>query len=257
MKQAVILLTFIFFAINAKADCASEGLYVWPSGQTLTQNPIILLDGYAHSQNVIEGLNKKFPIYLKSGSKKINLTVKEILKGEFYLTQAVMTVDEKLEAGKEYELFIDSLAEYESPLRKWNVKTKKYEGVTWTVVGDIDSTVPLWKTKPTEIKKTLIHYGCGPAINVHFNFKIEEKSEFLIKANVTNKKTQKTTSYYLEPNDSTIEIGHEMCSGAFIFENGEDYEVSFDILDASGNLTTWTGEKIAFTRPTEENSSEK
>ena len=44
-----------------------------------------------------------------------------------------------------------------------------------------------------------------------------------------------------------------MCSGAFDFEeNSNNYEVEFSFMDASGNLTSWTGERIKFTKPTKE-----
>ena len=254
MKQTSLILTFILLTVKAFADCAGTGIYFWPSGETIKQNPIIVIDGYAESQNVIVGLNKKYPIYLKAGVKKIKLTVKEILIGEFYLTQAVLTADHTLEAGKDYELFIDNLPEFERPLRKWNSRTKEYEKLKWTVVEGSDNISPTWTEKPTETKKTLVYYGCGPATFVHFNFRVEEQSGFLIKTTVTNQKTKKVTSYYLEPNDSNLHVGHGMCSGAFKFKGGDEFEISFDIMDASGNLTSWTEQKMFFTKPNDQNS---
>lgn len=256
MKQTILILVLILLTMNTFADCAGSGIYFWPSGQTIKQNSIIVIDGYAESQKVIIGLNKKYPIYLKSGNKKIKLSVKEILVGEFYLTQAVLTINEKLEAGKDYELFIDNLPDHKRSLRKWNTETREYEKVKWKVIEGIDTDKATWKTEPTETKKTLVYYGCGPATFVHFSFKIEDKSEYLIKTIVTNKKTNKTTSYYLEPSDTILKVGHGMCSGAFIFKDGDNYEVSFEIMDASGNLTTWSGKSLFFTKPNEENSNE-
>jgi hypothetical protein len=59
------------------------------------------------------------------------------------------------------------------------------------------------------------------------------------------------------PEDSiTIKIGHGMCLGAFLFENGDDYEISFDLMDASGNTTNWTDDKIEFTKPEEQTHEE-
>jgi len=254
MKQITLILTFIIWTVKAFADCDGVGIYFWPSGQTIKQNSIIVIDGYAESQNVIIGLNKKYPIYLKTGDKKVKLTVKEILVGEFYLTQAVLTVDETLEVGKNYEIFIDSLPEYERPLQKWNNKTRKYEHAIWTVIEGIDTIQPIWNVKPVETEKTLIHYGCGPEKYVHFKFKIDDESEFLIKATVTNRTTKKITSYYLETDGSSLLIGHGMCSGAFLFEEGNEYDILFNIMDASGNLTLWTDKKIIFTKPIDENN---
>lgn len=253
MKQTILILTFILCTGESFADCMDNGISFWPSGQTIMQNSLIVIDGFATSQKVIMGLNEKYPIYLKSGDKKIELIVKEILVGEFRLTQAVLTFDETLQAGQDYELFIDNLPESERALRKWNVKKRVYEKVTWTAVAGVDTDKPIWKAGPVETKKTLIYFGCGPETFVHFKFTIADASEFLIRTTVTNPKTNKKTAYYLEPDGSTLKVGHGMCSGAFLLEEGDDFEVTFDIMDASGNLARWPGKEIYFTKPNDEN----
>ena len=47
-----------------------------------------------------------------------------------------------------------------------------------------------------------------------------------------------------------------MCSGAFNFYKGNNYEVVFSIMDASGNQNLMTA-PIKFTKPTFENSEHK
>ncbi len=72
----------------------------------------------------------------------------------------------------------------------------------------------------------------------------------LIKTTVKNLKTGKETTYYIQPEEGKINVGHDMCSGAFDFDDSENYEVGFSFMDASGNLTEWTGDRIKFTKPT-------
>jgi hypothetical protein len=62
-------------------------------------------------------------------------------------------------------------------------------------------------------------------------------------------KTGKETSYYIVPDSDKIYVGHGMCSGAFVFDEGNNYELEFTFMDASGNFTSWTGERIKFTKP--------
>jgi hypothetical protein len=82
-----------------------------------------------------------------------------------------------------------------------------------------------------------------------------DNSEIIIKTTVKNLKTRKETTYYIEPNQEVINVGHGMCSGAFAYvEDDEHYEIEFAYMDSSGNLTPWTGERIKFTKPTPENS---
>lgn len=78
---------------------------------------------------------------------------------------------------------------------------------------------------------------------------INDKSETFIKAIVDNKSTNCSTIYYLTGNNGKIKIGHGMCSGAFLFHKGEQFEVSFQLIDQSGN-STLTTEKILFAMPT-------
>lgn len=252
MKQLLAILIGLFYTATVYADCAGKGLWIFPSGQTIKQNSIFVLDGYAESQNVILGLNKKHNIYLKSGNKKIKLLVTEICVGQFYLTQAVLKPETELEAGLEYTMYIDSLSQYES-FNKYNRTTHKYEPVTYKVVAEKDITKPHLITKPRELKKTLVHYGCGPSIYVVFSNPAKDNSDLIVKTTVKDLKTGKETTYYIQPDGNKINVGHGMCSGAFDFEeNSKNYEVEFSFMDASGNLTTWTGERIKFAKPIKE-----
>ena len=254
MKHLTLIVTFLLCTINALADCAGSGMYFWPIGRTIKQNSLIVLEGYAESQQIVNGLNGKFPVYLKSGDHKVKLKIKEIAVGEFDLTQAILVPEEKLVAGQDYRLFIDNLPESEEPLQKWNYETKEYEPVEWKVESGTDTEKPKWVSKPVEKEKILIYYGCGPETYVKFKYKVEDASEFLIKTYVTNTRTKKTTTYYLTPDKNMFSVGHGMCAGAFRFRGGEVFEVSFDLVDASGNITNWVDNKISFIKPTEENS---
>jgi hypothetical protein len=253
MKTILIIFIAIISSTNIHAECASNSLSAFPSGKTIRQNSIIVVDGYGASQNVVKGLNKKYPVYLVNGKHKIKLTVKEILIGQFSLTQAVLIPENNLTVGLDYTLVIEKLPEYES-LDRWNSELKKNEPIVYTVVQGLDTIKPIFSLTPKEIKKSLIYYGCGPSIHVVFNCNVIDSSEFLVKATVKNLKSGKETSYYVEPDKGVLNIGHGMCSGAFNFNDGDNYEIEFSIMDASGNLTTWTGDRIKFSKPTDTNS---
>lgn len=252
MKQLLAILIGLFCTATVYADCAGTGLWVFPSGPTIKKNSIFILDGYAESQNVILGLNKKHNIYLKSGNKKIKLLVTEICVGHFYLTQAVLKPETELEVGLVYTMYIDNLPEYES-FNLYNKTTQKYEPVTYKVVAEKDIEKPQLTTRPKELKKTLVHYGCGPSIHVVFSNPVKDNSDIIVKTTVKDLKTGEETTYYIEPDGDIIKVGHGMCSGAFKFDDKSDnYEVEFSFMDASGNLTAWTGERIKFSKPKKE-----
>ena len=251
MRLLLTIIIGLFCTVSAYADCEGSGLSVFPSGQTIKQNSIFVLDGYAESQNIILALNKKFNIYLKSGDKKVRLLVTETHVGEFLLTQAVLKPETKLEVGLEYTMYIDSLPEYEF-LNRYNKKTEQNELVTYIVLADNDTEKPLVNNRPKEIKKTLEYYGCGPSIHVIFDFSAKDNSEIIIRTTVKNQKTGFETIYYILPTDNKIKVGHGMCAGAFQFDESNNYEIEFSFMDASGNLTVWSGQRIKFTKPTKQ-----
>ncbi len=165
MKLLLSLTIGILFSTSVFAYCGANYLSIFPSGNTIKQNSIFVLDGYAQSQKVILGLNKKHAIYLKSGNEKIKLIVIETCVGQYQLTQAILKPEKELIAGNEYTLFIDSLPEFER-LNKYNTKTKKYEAINYKVISEKDEEKPFVSEKPKELNKSLIRFGCVPSIHV-------------------------------------------------------------------------------------------
>lgn len=251
MRQLLIFIIGFFCTGNVYADCAGNGLWVFPKGNTIKQNTIFIIEGYANSQEIILQLNKKHDIYLKSGQQKIKLLVTETYVGQFHLTQAILKPEKELEIGLEYTMHVDNLPEFEK-FGKYNNITEKYDLIKYKTLPENDHEKPNLSSKPKEISKGLIHFGCGPSIEVVFTNPAKDKSEIVIKTTVKNLKTKKETTYYIQPDGKKIVVGHGMCSGAFNFENGNNFEVEFSFMDASGNSTVWTGQRIKFTKPTKE-----
>ncbi|MDI1233438.1 MAG: hypothetical protein PSX81_04085 [bacterium] len=253
MKTISIFILTIFFTNSIQCMCSWNRLSAFPIGNTIKTNSIFVIDGYGESQEVIKNINKKYAVCLKSNTSQIKLIVKEIRVGQFSLTQAVLFPESPLIVGQTYTLTIDSLPEYEY-LNRWNEKEKQNELVTYTVIAGIDTIKPIFKVRPKELKKTFIQYGCGPEINVKFSCPVLDSSEYLIKATVKNLLTHKQSTYYVQADKKSIEIGHGMCSGAFDFGKGTAFEIEFSIMDASGNYSTWKGNRIKFNKPTAANT---
>jgi hypothetical protein len=58
----------------------------------------------------------------------------------------------------------------------------------------------------------------------------------------------------VSPVSNTLRIGYGMCSGEFYFEDGEKYEISFSLMDASGNMTDSLTKRITFISPTDKDT---
>ncbi|QKJ63228.1 hypothetical protein [Flavobacterium sp. M31R6] len=248
MKEKIYLILSLLFVINSSAKCADNGFSVFPSNKKIKQNSIFVISGYYSSQDIIELLNKEYLVYLKSGNEKVNLIVTEFHKGQYNVSQSILKPERNLKIGLEYTLVIDSLPGNEN-LEKFNSETYKYEPFKFIVTNDIDNEKPTFTSKPIIIKNESNFLGCGISSFVVFNCPILDKSEYLVKATIRNIKSNKTSTYYINPYDGKISIGHGMCSGAFNLEDENSYEVEFEIMDASANYTIWNKEKIKFKKP--------
>lgn len=260
LSVVFVVLFLTLFAQKSNADCLGNGFSAFVVQNDSKQMPIIVFQGYAGSQPIIFELNKKYPIYLKNGRKKIKLIVKEINVGQFMLTQAILMPEEKLVIGQEYVVIIDDLPKYEK-LNRFDKKiadnqvTKFVTGAEKDVIKDPKT---LFASTPKEISKEFTMFGCGPAMNVTFdlgNKSATATTSALVKATVKDLKTGKEHSYYLQTSNNKISIGHGMCEGAFTFDmaSGYEYEVKFALTDFSKNTQIWESEKVKFTSPTEKN----
>ncbi len=220
------------------ADCKQSYISVFPKSKTVHSNSLFFIEAYGTSESLIKQLNKKHQIYLKSGNKRINLIVIEILKGDKHISIAKLKPEKTLELGTTYQMAIDSL--------NTNM-TFDFSTVSYTVNQSADTKKPILISKPKYKSKTLVYYGCGPESFVNFQFKAKDSSELMIKTILKNLKTGKTQTYYVTPNNNEIKVGYGMCSGAFNLESGTDYHVQFNIIDASGNSSSGNNKVISFT----------
>lgn len=234
MKSLFASFLFLLSSISVFASCLPYGVSAFPKSNEISQNSILMVEGYAWSQNIIIELNKKYPIYLQSDNHQVKLTVKETCEGEFSLTQAILNIEGELIIGKKYNLQIDSLNEEEREMHD-------FSDISWTVKKNIDSTLPAWNKVPKHTGNYFMMYGCGPDVYANFEMEIADNSETLVKTELIDLKTNEKTIYYLQHFGGKLSIGHGMCAGAFNFGSDRNYKVRFDLVDASGNtLNKWT-----------------
>lgn len=251
---ALVILTF-FISTIASAKCADRGIYCPSKSSILNKNGLIILDFYASSQSLISNLNKKYPIYLESSNEKVPLNVIETLTGEMRLTQIVLKPVTELKTDEVYTLQIDNLPKYERKPERYNSSSNEWESLTFKISNTVDNDIPTVSNTPIEQKKTLVFYGCGPASWVYFSITGQDKSELFVRTIVKNKETGKVTTYILTIENGIAKVGHGMCSGAFQFDNGDNFEVAFQLFDQSGNKSNHSSQ-IAFTKPKKETNDE-
>ena len=57
----------------SQAMCSFSGIWCWPLSKTIRPNGIIMVEFYAYSQEIVPGLQSKYPIYLKAGDEFVTI----------------------------------------------------------------------------------------------------------------------------------------------------------------------------------------
>jgi hypothetical protein len=249
MPKVLLFLIILLKTTIAQADCIMGSISCWPTKSTINRNSLIIIECYGYNQKDVSKLSNPNQVFLKSGNEMAYLKILEIHKGEFEITQIILQPEKPLTPGKEYELRI--VLNKEQSISRYNPDTRKYEPTKWKVNNQIDKVRPEWISMPVISSTTIKVYGCGPEKWVNFNFASSDSSNLLVKATVRSIKTNTQTVYFIESDNHQIKIGHGMCSGAFHFDKGDEYEVVFTLVDESGNFSKQASKPIRFNQPLE------
>ncbi len=249
MKKIILIsLLLTIITSNLFAACETNGIWVFPRNGEIKQNSWFMIEGYAESQEIISNLNSKYTIYLESGKHKVKLIIVSKHIGMFDVTQVILKPEELLKKGETYFLKINNLnEEQQQNFGKW--VQGKIEAFSWKVKKGTDKQKPAWEQEPNFIKSEIEWFGCGPGMYAVFECAISDKSETLVKTELTDLNTKETNSYYLITEGNILKVGHGMCSGAFTFKENHKYKVQFSLLDASGNELTEYTKVIEFDSP--------
>lgn len=247
IKSLNLLVLLILFNSYLNAKCSLEGICIWPTGNRISLNQTFIIEGYAKSKHVILGLNSIYKIYLKSDFNIVKLRVDTIYKGVYELTQAILTPQIALTPNLSYKLIIENITDTDVMQKGHDYKFPD-KHLTWVALSDLHYRPPKWKSSPVIIKKSFESFGCGTENLVIFKGLLESESVYYIKATVRSQLSGIIRCYCLFPLNDIIELGHDMCSGAFKFTSGNKYEVDFTIVDLIGQQSKLEP-TIVFTGP--------
>lgn len=243
MKKIILLLVLTFGIKTVLADCSSSGMYFFPETKEISLNSMFIIQGYFNSQKTINSFKNR-TIYLESEKgERIELNVQEILKGQMYLTQALLCPVSELKPNTTYFLKYSDQTERETKeMKQWNSGKKEYEKVYWTTT-DKKELKTLNSNLNVKFEKTeVIHYGCGPSANAVFDVKNKSESEIWYKTEVVDLSTNEKKVFYIKEWNGKLNVGHGMCAGAFTYNNKGKYKVRFTPMNTDGKslkTTDW------------------
>jgi hypothetical protein len=251
-----LLFTLIY---QANADCGASGIYVWPKGETISSSPVIMVDGYYMSQDQIRKIGKEIRATLTSASGNVNLKVVQLNKGQMHLTQVILEPEQELKQGVKYTLRLVSIEKDGTKKGLSDAETGKLINIWghkgWTVSGTKDELAPVWKKKLQFKSNSYVSMGCGPSVDSSFAATVTDESQYVYHVKLTSDldELKPAAEYYVVPGkEDLLNIGHGMCSGAFVMKEGLTHYAEVRIMDASGNYSDVV--KVTFVSPTTEDS---
>lgn len=243
MKTLSVLIVTLLVSTKVFSICVDRSIEVWPRAKEITTNPIFIIEGYGESQPVIIQLNKHNRIYLTAEKDTIFFRIEETFKGQLRLIQSVLRPLKTLTAGKYYSLHIDSLEGHE----KFMFERMNFG---WMVANKEDKQKPRWQAPPTFKSNYYVGTAEGPIAFANFCFAILDSSPVVALAKVSDLKSHISSEYYVIPDSCYLRLGYNACDATFQFKEGQTYEVTFILMDASGNKSDKETEPIKFISPT-------
>lgn len=244
MKKNILFALLLIGMQLSFADCATNGMQFFPLQKEISLNSNFIIQGYATSKRTVESFRNR-KIFLESDKGELTeLILIEILEGEKSLTQAIFKVSKELLPNTLYHLKYSNETELESKeMMQYNRERNIREKVYWKTTDKklyeaLDSNLKIMFEK-TETE----FFGCGPAANAIFRIENKGSSEIWYKTEVIELETNKKNIFYITEWNGKLNVGHNMCSGAFVFKQKGKYKVRFTPMNIDGKelaTSNWT-----------------
>lgn len=238
MKKTMLLLFLIFGVKSAFSKCASAGMEFFPSTQEISLNSMFMIQGYGQSQETINSFKNR-TIYLESDNGElIELQLQELLEGQMRLSQAIFCPVSELKPNTTYTLkYTGQTEEEEREMTDYNGEKVYWKTTEEKTIASLNSKMSI-KLDKTDFER----YGCGPSVNAIFKIKNKSKSEVWYKTEVVEIETNNKAVYYIKDINGKLNVGHNMCAGAFIYTRRGRYKVRFTPMNIDGTYlksTDW------------------
>ncbi len=238
MKKLILILLLLLEVDLTFGICAYEGFEYYPKTKEISLNPMFIIQGYDYSQKVILSFKNQKVYLLSENGEEVVLNLQEILKGDYYLTQAIFKPAKELKSNTKYYLKYESLIKDST---RWNSDMRdEWENLYWQT-ADKKTVPPLNPNLEITFKETEYQeYGCGDASWAIFNLKNTWKEEIWCKTELIDKETNVKTVFYISAEKDKIRVGNDMCSGAFNFVPKRKYKVRFTPMNTDGKVLKTT-----------------
>lgn len=229
MKKLLPLIIILFLAVQQTTACCGRYIAgIYPSGEDLAQNPVILLDYTKELEDVLTDV--EFYLMTDEG-KKIDIEIIEKNTVPSY-RQMLLKPSDLLDKGIKVSLKAENLPE--TSVNKDVERLIKTINKTWTVSIEEDKVAPKYgeEFSGTYYDRLILS---SPGVDIGFECSYEDNTEYnkrQILIEITDKKGYKCI---IAVNNGSFHIVNGSCIKHYNLEPDSEYYFEFKLMDFSGN----------------------
>ncbi len=240
MSRYLIFIITLLITQAGYSKCKDRSIWCANNSKYLNKNGRIILEFRGYCEEYVPKLNSQYLLYLKSNEEKVSVDIIETNKGDHRITQIVLKPTQTLKPGIEYFLHLEK--QHLKDLRDsvfWMMekRSNSFDSIPFIASDIIDNTAPIITREPFFITKIYEQNMCPKQNYIKFGIEGKDDSEFFVLTKVKDVKTNKVTSFILRIYNNEVTVGDDECAAEFDFINGDSFEVVFQLIDQSGNLS--------------------
>lgn len=245
----------ISLAPSARACSCLTGVWPWPpSGSTIPTNGIVILRGNEPlHRDLIAHVNEHRPA-LACGKRLVPLQLKDLYVGHTEV-KALLVPARALPPLTRCDLVLTAKPRVGQPPINWIRSLDPLGGTSeppwWITSTGADHRRPTWGAAPHWMGQPERGPRCGNPdgrVTVKVSAPATD-TEGPVLVYVFLDDGHEKNDFVIAPEQETIDVGYDMCGGAFELEENRKYRVRLTAMDAAGNETGAPGKLSGITAP--------
>jgi hypothetical protein len=254
-SACALVIAGVILEQQARACECLSGVWSWPpAGSSIPTNGIVILRGNERAyQDLVAHINERRPA-LACGKHLIPLRMKDLYVG-YDETRALLVPARALPPLTRCELFLIVAPRTGDLAVNWISGRDRMEGPAtppwWETRADADHRRPVWTAPPHWTGQPDRGPRCGmPDGWVSAKVSVPAADgEGPVLIHVFLDDGHEKNDFVIASEEGQIDVGHDMCGGAFELEEGRKYRLRLSAMDAAGNEAPAPGKLPAITPP--------
>lgn len=214
----------------ARAECQPDGIQFFPApGSVIPTNSRFVLEGLGAEQEKVLALIGG-QLAFQAEDDTIHAKVLKGWRSEMKRVAVLLVPERPFRPNKHYVLALGGLSNA-------TLLNENADEASWESGGETDDQPPRWRRKPVVSEGQYLPDGAHLTRFVRIAAELEEQSpSYLVVSLQRAHGSTAQQSYFVPIRDGKATVGHDACTGGFIFVDGESYRANIQAYDVAGNL---------------------